>query len=72
MGCKPTKIIKVMLNLIEFVVMRVRFKNAFLFSIGTSLGIGSLIIDNSLPSSIGAGVCFALILLNFLEKNKNA
>jgi len=60
-----------MLNLIEFLVVKVRFKSVFLFSVGTSLGIGSLVVENSLLSSIGAGVCFALILLNFLEEKKN-
>jgi len=71
MGCKPTKIIKVMLNLVEFLVVKVRFKNEFLFSVGSALGIGSLFLSNSILSSIGAGVCFALILLNFLEGKKN-
>ena len=60
-----------MLNLVEFIVLKVRFKNEFLFSVGSALGVGSLFLSNSIFSSVGAGVCFALILLNFLEKNKN-
>jgi len=59
-----------MLNLVEFLVMRVRFTNPFLFSVGSALGIGSIFITNSVIAALGCGICFGLILLNYLEEKK--
>ena len=59
-----------MLNLVEFLVMRVRFTNPFLFSVGSALGIGSIFITNSVIAAFGCGICFGLILLNYLEEKK--
>ena len=60
-----------MLNLIEFLVLRVRFTNPFLASVGTALGIGAVFLNGGFLTNFGFGLCFGLIALNYLEDKKN-
>lgn len=60
-----------MFNLIEFLVVRVRFTNPFLATVGTALGIGSAFLDGGIITSFGFGLCFGLIFLNYLEEKRN-
>lgn len=59
-----------MLNLIEFFVLRVRFTNPFLFTVGTALGIGATFLDGGFLTNFGFGLCFGLIGLNFIEEKQ--
>ena len=55
-------------NLIEFFVLRVRFTNPFLFTVGTALGIGMTFFDGGFLTIFGFGLCFGLIGLNYIEE----
>jgi hypothetical protein len=61
---------KVMLNLIEFFVLRVRFTNPFLFTVGTALGLGNFFFGGGFITSFCFGLCFGLIALNYIEEKQ--
>lgn len=59
-----------MINLIEFLVLRVRFTNPFLATVGTALGIGATFLDGGFITNFGFGLCFGLIAVNFIEEKQ--
>ena len=56
-----------MLNLIEFLVLRVRFQDPFLFITGMGFGILTFFTDSLFPYFI-FGACFGGLYINRKEK----
>ena len=52
-------------------VMKIRFTNPFLFSVGLSLILGAEFLTGSILSYFLGSACFGLIFVNFLESRKN-